>query len=191
MDLITAGLALAKLVPGLIGLFKGGADDAGIAEKVIDVAKTITGLDKPEDMLAAIEKDPALLVQFQAQAAQLAIEELRAETEQLKTINETMRAEYANGNLFKSGWRPYIGWIFGTAFGFQMFAASAVIFFKPEQAAGVLNGLAGLGVLWGVALTVLGVNINKRSQDKQAAAGIAPPMGILGALTQRLAGGGK
>ncbi len=188
--MIETAYALAKLVPGLVDLFKG-EDDTPLAKKVINVAKVVTGLDEPADMLAAIATDPALLVQFKAQAAQLAIEELRAETEQLKTINETMRVEYASGNLFKSGWRPYIGWIFGTAFGLQMLAASAIIVFKPEQAKSVLEGLAALGMLWGVALTVLGVNINKRSQDKQAAAGIAPPMGILGALTQRIAGGGS
>ena len=188
MDPLTAGFALAKLVPGLIDLFKGDDKDAPLAEKIVGIAKTVTGLDKPDDMLAAISKDPALLVQFKAQAAQVAIEELRAETEQLKTINETMRVEYASGSMFKSGWRPYIGWIFGTAFGLQMFAASAIIFFKPEQAKNVLEGLATLGTLWFVALTVLGVNINKRSQDKQAAAGIEPPIGIFGALTQRIAG---
>lgn len=187
MDPLTTGLALAKLVPGLIDLFKGNDKDAPLAEKIVGIAKTVTGLDKPDDMLAALTKDPALLVQFKAQASQVAIEELRAETEQLKTINETMRVEYASGSLFKSGWRPYIGWIFGTAFGLQMFAASYIIFFEPEQAKNVLEGMAALGMLWGVALTVLGVNINKRSQDKQAAAGIVPQMGVLGALTQRIA----
>lgn len=189
MEPLTVGLTLARLVPGLVDIFTGGDKDATIAEKVVGIAKTVTGLDKPDDMLAAISKDPALLVQFKAQASQVAIEELRAETEQLKTINETMRVEYASGSLFKSGWRPFIGWIFGTAFGLQMLAVSAIIVFKPEQAKAVLEGLAALGVLWGVALTVLGVNINKRSQDKQAAVGIVPPAGILGALTQRIAGG--
>lgn len=189
MDIVTAGYALAKLVPGLVNLFTGGDKDATIAEKVVGIAKTVTGLDKPDEMLAAISKDPALLVQFKAQASQVAIEELRAETEQLKTINETMRVEYASGSLFKSGWRPYIGWIFGTAFGLQMFAASAIIVFNPEQAKAVLEGLAALAALWFVALTVLGVNITKRSQDKQAAAGIPAPMGMFGAIAQRISGG--
>ena len=198
MDPITAGLALAKLVPGLVGLFKGD-DDAPIAEKVIGIAKAITGLDEPEDMLATLTKDPALLVQFQAQASQLAIEELRAETESLKAINETMRAEYASGDKFKSWWRPAFGWSATVTWGIQSIAIVAAIcyavFARPDKAGDIINAVAALvgalGVQWSVALMVLGVNITKRSQDKQAAAGIAPPTGILGALTQRIAGGGK
>lgn len=197
MDPIMAGIALAKLVPGLVGLFKG--DDAPIAEKIINIAKTVTGLDKPEDMLAALTKDPTLLVQFQAQASQLAIEELRAETENLKTINETMRIEYASGDKFKSWWRPAFGWSATITWSIQTVAIVVAIcyavFARPDKAGDIINAVAALvgalGVQWSVALMVLGVNITKRSQDKQAAVGIVPPTGILGALTQRIAGVGK
>lgn len=197
MDPITVGLALARLVPGLVDLFKG-EDDTPIAEKVINVAKAVTGLDKPDDMLAAIASDPALLVQFKAQASQLAIEELHAETESLKTINETMRVEYASNDKFKSYWRPAFGWALAITWTVQtvaiVVAICYVVFVAPEKTGEVINALAALvgalAVQWSVALAVLGINISKRSQDKQAAAGVTPPVGILGALTQRIAGGG-
>jgi hypothetical protein len=193
--MIAEALALAKLVPGLVGLFKGD-DDAPLAEKVINIAKTVTGLDSPHEQLAALTKDPALLVQFQAQAAQVAIEELRAETEQLKSINETMRVEYASGDKFKSYWRPAFGWSATITWVIQTAAIVAVVcyavFARPDKAGDIINAVAALvgalGVQWSVALMVLGVNITKRSQDKQAAVGIVPPTGILGALTQRIAG---
>lgn len=196
--MIETAIALAKLVPRLIDLFKG-EDDAPIAEKVINVAKAVTGLDKPDDMLVAIARDPALLVQFKAQASQLAIEELRAETESLKTINETMRVEYASGDKFKSYWRPAFGWALTITWTVQtvaiVVAICHVVFVAPEKTGEVINALAALvgalAVQWSVALAVLGINITKRSQDKHAAAGIAPPPGILGALAQRIAGGGK
>jgi hypothetical protein len=41
---------------------------------------------------------------------------------------------------------------------------------------------------WAVALSVLGVNVAKRSQDKQVTAGQQPGGGLLGAITKRLGG---
>jgi len=41
--------------------------------------------------------------------------------------------------------------------------------------------VTALTPMWGIALAVLGVNVHKRSQDKQVAAGQAPS-GILNAI---------
>ena len=59
-------------------------------------------------------------------------------------------------------------------------AVCYVIMFKPENAPDVVNAIAATSTMWGVALAILGVNVYKRSQDKEVAAGMKP--GILNAL---------
>ncbi len=49
--------------------------------------------------------------------------------------------------------------------------------FASNYAAGIVSGVAALMPMWGVALSVLGINIVKRSQDKAVAAGAGQPVG--------------
>ena len=59
---------------------------------------------------------------------------------------------------------------------------------EPQYTAGIVNAVVALTPMWGVALSVLGINIVKRSQDKAVAAGAGRPLGLIGALAQRLSG---
>ncbi len=49
--------------------------------------------------------------------------------------------------------------------------------FASNYAAGIVSGVAALMPMWGVALSVLGINLVKRSQDKAVAAGAGQPVG--------------
>lgn len=47
---------------------------------------------------------------------------LNAETELAKGQLEVNKEEAKSDNIFKSGWRPFIGWVCGSAFAFNFFA---------------------------------------------------------------------
>ncbi len=68
-----------------------------------------------------------------------------------------------------------------------MLAISIVIIINPVEAVKLINAMAALGFMWSMALAVLGININKRSQDKQVAVGQSP-LGVVGAIVKRIAG---
>lgn len=64
MDPITIAAALANLVPGVLHLF-GHDTAANTAQKIADLAQTVTGSASPDAAVAAIQKDPAMALKFQ------------------------------------------------------------------------------------------------------------------------------
>lgn len=65
MEPLTIALGLSRVIPSIIGLFKG-KDAKDKAEQVIGIAKDVAGVDDPEAAVSAIERDPALAAQFKA-----------------------------------------------------------------------------------------------------------------------------
>lgn len=63
MGAVAIAMGLAKLVPSVIGLFKGDKAEEK-AEKVLDVVKGVTGIGDPQGAIAALEKNPQLLLEF-------------------------------------------------------------------------------------------------------------------------------
>lgn len=64
MEPVSAAIALANIVPSLMRYFGAGEKSAAVAEKVVDIAKTITGTTTPEDAVKAIEASAELQQQF-------------------------------------------------------------------------------------------------------------------------------
>lgn len=114
--------------------------------------------------------------------------------EGFRQVNATMRAEYQSEDPYVRRWRPTWGYI--TAYSWAAEAAViciAVLFAcglaaagKPGNANVLLAGLTDLinamTMMWGIALTVLGVAVTARSRDKAIAAGETPPT-MFGAIT--------
>ena len=177
MEPISIALALAQFVPGLTRLLMG--DKAGeVADKVVDAANAVTGADNPDEALAQIKKYPELQLKLQQEMNHIVLAELEAENKQLATINATMQVEYTSGDKFVRRWRPFFGYMTAITWAIQMSALSWVIVDQPEKAGAVITAASGLTGMWGIALAVLGVYINKRSHDKQVAAGQTPPNGV-------------
>lgn len=61
---ITVLMGLAQYAPALIKLITGSDKAEEVAEKVIDVAKTVTGTDSGEEALKTIQGSPELQVEF-------------------------------------------------------------------------------------------------------------------------------
>ena len=74
---------------------------------------------------------------------------------------EVNKAEAQSGSIFKGGWRPFIGWVCGVAFGYHFVLQPTIIFvsaiygfnipelpeFNMTSLMTVLGGLLGLGSL--------------------------------------------
>lgn len=50
----------------------------------------------------------------------------------------------------------------------QMLALAWTIVARPEQAAMILQAMDSLGLIWSVGLSVLGIYVYKRSEEKRA-----------------------
>jgi len=195
MALITTALALAEFVPTIAGWF-GGDDAEETTQQVIDVAKSVTGMDNDSDAIAAIKKDPALQIQFQQAMNPVIIARLDAETKQQAEINATMRAELSSSSWFKSGWRPALGWSVALSFAAMLFSIIFILVYgvieKPtviKDFVIALGSLMGsLTMLWTMAFAVLGVNVNRRSDDKALAAGHPPKPKLLSSLASKWLG---
>ena len=185
MEPISIALALAQFVPGLTRLLAG--DKAGdVAEKVVNAATIVTGTDRPEDALAAIKQNPELQLKLQQEMNHIVLAELEAENKQLATINATMQIEYTSGDKFVRRWRPFFGYIIALTWAAQMCAVAWVIVVQPEQSPTVINAMGALTGMWGIALAVIGVYVDKRSKEKTLAAGRTPDPGFLTTMAGKL-----
>lgn len=186
LTLILASTA-AAFVPGLARWLAG--DRAGeVAEQVVEVAKQVTGIADPQQAIEAVRANAERQAELARALAPTLIAEYEAETRRLEAVNATMRGEAMSGDAYTRRWRPTLGYVVTAAWGLQMAATSWLIVRDPEKATAVIAALAGLSVMWSVALGVLGVGVTARSRDKQIAAGQEPATGLLGALAQRIAG---
>lgn len=155
--------------------------------------------DSPEAVHRALQQDPQALVRIRelemTHAAELRRMVIDAETQRLGEVNQTMRAEAASTDAYVRRWRPTFGYAVALTWVLQTAGIVAGVIYaitKPDQADNIIRAvsdLAGaLALQWSVALAVLGINVSKRSQDKQVLAGQTPQAGLLGALAQRISG---
>lgn len=206
MEPVSLALGIAQFAAPALGRWLFGEKGEETAEKIIDVGKAVVGTDKAEDILPALKANPELLIQFQQQATQIELAELEAHTRQLEAVNETARAAINSDDKFVRRWRPTWGYVTAVTWALQsmaiMFcfcaAAVATLYGKAEAVTALMNGAASLAgaltVQWGVALTVLGVNVVKRSHDKQVCAGQRPGTMAPSAVTdlvRRVTGGAR
>lgn len=188
----------APLLGGLLGGPIGGAAGAIVA--------SIFGTEaEPDKVAEAIKADPQAMVKLrQAEmdhAAELRRMTLEAETARLAEVNATMRAEAAAEDPYVRRWRPTIGYIVAFQLGllglavFAVAGGAIVATFTGDaaQVTSLFDGLAklitALTAILAIELTVLGVNITKRSQDKQVRHGQTPEPGVLQSIAKRIAGG--
>jgi len=186
MDPITILYGLGQFVPQLLR-WAGKDNAAEVADKAVKAVNVITGKESLEDGMEAIKANPDLLLKYQQTMNDVIIHQLDADTRALEAVNATMRAEYGSDDNYTKRWRPTMGYAVTIAWFLQMASISLTIVKDPTLAATVINAMAQLTALWGVALAILGVAVVKRSEDKQTAAGFEPA-GIMGALRNAVAG---
>jgi hypothetical protein len=88
----------------------------------------------------------------------------------LEQVNRSLRAEVASEDAYVRRMRPTFGYIMALTWCAQMGAIAWVIVADPVQANQIISAMASLGTVWTVGLSVLGIYVYKRSEDKRAAA---------------------
>lgn len=185
LPLLPIALGLTKLIPSIAGLLKG-SDAEAQAQKVLDIAQTVTGTTEPQLAVKALHSDPNMLVQYKEALMNHALAMRQEDVRQLDVVNQTIRAELASKDPYNSRWRATFGYCvayswFMLFFGI-VFSILWVVVSEPKQMGIVGKAIAdvmgSMVILWGVALPILGVSIKKRSDDKQTSAGL-PTTGLL------------
>lgn len=184
MEPISIALALARLAPMVVGWI-GGSNAEETVNEVIDIAKQVAGVSDPQDALKQIKNNPELTIAFQQAMNPVIIAKMQSQTQQLMAINTTMQAEAKSNDKYVRRWRPTFGYIIGITWLIQMAALGIVMVNTPADAPAVINSMASLSFMWGIALSVLGINVSKRSQDKALAAGHPPEKSLARSLTER------
>ena len=90
----------------------------------------------------------------------------------LEEINKSLRTEVASNDPYVRRMRPTFGYLMAFTWAAQMFGLAYVMIFETEKAPLVLQGMASLSTIWAVGLSVLGIYVYKRSEDKK----LAPPL---------------
>lgn len=109
------------------------------------------------------------------------MEELESSERQnaIQQINESLRAEVVSDDPYVRRMRPTFGYIIAMTWGAQMLALAYVIVFHTAQAALVIDAMEKLGTIWAVGLSVLGIYVYKRSEEKK----LVSPSNVLSDVT--------
>jgi hypothetical protein len=94
-------MQLAQFAPGIIKLLTGSGKAEEVAGKVIDVAKTVTGMQDGPAAVAAIQADPAKVMEFQ-----LAFDAQQSDLERAY-LGDTQSARARDVDLAKAGIHNY------------------------------------------------------------------------------------
>lgn len=129
-----------------------------------EVAKNASdSLKKVEDAISA-----GNITIEQASEANRHVEELiRMETEKLREINVSLRAEVESNDPYVRRMRPTFGYLMALTWAAQMFAVAFIMVFETDKASLVIQAIESLSAIWAVGLSVLGVYVYKRSEDKK------------------------
>jgi Holin of 3TMs, for gene-transfer release len=170
-------LALGQLVPGLLR-WAGSDKAAEVADTAMAVAKQVAGDDDDAAALHTLQTHPDLLVQYQQAMNAVLVAQLDADCRQLESVNATMRAEAASADPYVRRARPTFMYAMALTWTLQMLGITLVIVIQPAYAAALLHAAAEMTTLWGIALTVVGVAVKARSDDKARALGQDVPTAL-------------
>jgi hypothetical protein len=180
-------LGLLQAAPALFNLFDSGGDS--IKDKAVraasEVAQAVTGKGSDDEALTALQADPALMLEYQKAATERSVTLYQEETKRLQAINKTIRAEAASSDKYVRRMRPTWGYVMCITWAAQMLSVAYVIVDSPNDAPAVINALLALQTMWTVGLSVLGLYVWKRSEDKKPDAG---GFGVLSAIAKRISG---
>jgi len=171
IPLIPLAMSLAQFAPKLVGWLAGDKAE-NTAETVIDIAKSVTGYQDPQQAADAIIQNPELRIKFQEQATQLELGLEREYTERLAIVNQTMQAEAKSEHWPQWIWRPLWGIISAVAFLvvciFVCYLGYRAISGKDPQAIGMIPLLIGaFTTLFGIPGAILGIAAWGRNKLKE------------------------
>ncbi len=105
--------------------------------------------------------------QGQITKAQITALEFKTDSDKLAEINKSIRAEIASKDKYVRRMRPTFGYIMALTWAAQMFGIAYIIIFDTQQAGALITAMSSLSAIWGIGLSVLGVYVYKRSEEKK------------------------
>lgn len=126
-----------------------------------------TSLDALGDILALGRISPEQMAEAHRHAEKLAEMKLGEAQAAYQQINESLRAEVASPDAYVRRMRPTFGYLMALTWAVQMFAVAYVIVFRTDQSSLVIEAMESLGMIWGIGLSVLGVYVYQRSEEKK------------------------
>jgi len=190
MDWKDVGKAIAKYAPALGTALGGPAGGAvGTLASMVAGAFGLKPDAKPDQVMAAIEKDPQAAVKLKEIETnaktemhrlnvQLAIQQSQQETAQIQAVNATIQAESKSEHWPQYSWRPANGFAFPIA-------VIAVYFVLPLAGKTVPNVPEWVWIGW---LSILGVTTYHRGKEKRARAGDITNQGLLAGAIRAIRG---
>jgi hypothetical protein len=189
MPLPIAGAALGlaiEAVPQLVRWIAGDDSKAArVAQEAAGVARAVTGRDSDDASLEALRGDPGAFVEFQKLMADKAVSLAQEETAQLREREQSWREQGKSEDAYVRRARPTIIYAL-VAIGVSAAATAIMVAWRepvmlPETIAAlqwVVYALAGVG----------GLYVVKRSDDKAAEEGFAPPQGAVRKIAEKVLG---
>ena len=119
------------------------------------------------DVISSVAQLAGELITTDKERLQLDIDGYNAETKRLESQTDINKIEAASTRLFVSGWRPFIGWICGIAFGYAtilepLLRFASAVWFGYSGSFPVIDTALTLQALFGI----LGLGA-MRSYDKK------------------------
>ncbi len=129
----------------------------GAADALEQVDKALKAGAIPQDKLEEANRHLEKMAQVES-------EEFRTS---LSEINKSLRAEIESEDKYVRRMRPTFGYLMAVTWAAQMLGIAYVIIFDTERAASVMSAMASLSAIWAVGLSVMGIYVYKRSEDKK------------------------
>ena len=85
----------------------------------------------------------------------------------LAEVNQSLRLEASSDDPYVRRMRPTFGYLMAFTWAAQMLGLAYVLTFETEKAPEVLNSMEALSTIWAVGLSVLGIYVYKRSEEKK------------------------
>jgi hypothetical protein len=167
MDPLTIGLMLAKqFAPDIIKHFTNSETAGAVADKVIDIAKTVTGSDSGESALAALQADPTLAMKFQTDVMNNETEVIKAYIGDVQNARAMQVAALNQEDLFSKRFVYY----FAAAWSLFSMIYFVCVTFIPIPPAGQRIADTILGVLIASVIGVMfsyfyGTTKNSKAKD--------------------------
>jgi hypothetical protein len=120
-----------------------------------------------EGALAGGVISPEQMAEANRHAETLAEMKAREYESAMSEINQSLRAEISSSDVFVRRMRPTFGYLMAVTWAAQMFGIAYVVIFETEKAPAVLNSMEALSAIWAIGLSVLGIYVYKRSEEKK------------------------
>ena len=137
----TLGHPAAKTASAALGTLKGTMNAGGITPQQIEEANRHT--------------------------EELANMEYRAFETGLSEVNQTVRQEITSDDKYVRRMRPTFGYLMAVSWAAQMLGLAYIMVFETDKAMTVLSGMEALSAIWAMGLSVLGIYVYKRSEEKK------------------------